>query len=218
MPETAEGDWRAGLEHWAAMRDCLLTHLWAVPLVAAHGPPVTPNQLAWLDQCLSVLAGTRLGHGEKIAVSLLISGQVRSELSILSLLHQDPDGPARRMAGYGNFLRRVTESGRLPALREAVTDGAFDDLDATRRPRPTPSTTSPSDSRGRWTGWRRTWGSKGAVSLKRLFTGVDWKPSSATTSFSPPLGSTGLTCTRRGDRCRPGTPRKSATATWSRAT
>ncbi|MEV5814684.1 TetR/AcrR family transcriptional regulator [Streptomyces mutabilis] len=135
LPETARGNWRAGLEHWAtAMRDCLLKHLWAVPLVAAHGPPVTPNQLAWLDQCLAVLADTRLGNGEKIAVSLLISGQVRSELSILSLLHQDPEGSARRMAGYGKFLRRVTESGRLPALRDAVTDGAFDDLDADTAP------------------------------------------------------------------------------------
>ncbi|MFG2643007.1 HEAT repeat domain-containing protein [Streptomyces sp. NPDC048370] len=44
------------------------------------------------------------------------------------------------------------------------------------------------------------------------------KPPSATTSSSPPLGSTGPTCTPRGDRCRPSTPRKSATATWSRAT
>ncbi|GAA5207139.1 hypothetical protein GCM10023323_21440 [Streptomyces thinghirensis] len=41
---------------------------------------------------------------------------------------------------------------------------------------------------------------------------------SATTSSSPPLGSTVPTCTRRGDRCRPSTPRKSATAMWSRAT
>ncbi|MFD3957339.1 MULTISPECIES: HEAT repeat domain-containing protein [Streptomyces] len=40
----------------------------------------------------------------------------------------------------------------------------------------------------------------------------------ATTSSSPPPGSTVPTCTRRGDRCRPSTPRKSATAMWSRAT
>ncbi|MFH8977102.1 TetR/AcrR family transcriptional regulator [Streptomyces sp. NPDC017890] len=135
LPETSEGDWRAGLEHWAtAMRDSLLTHLWTVPLLAAHGPPVTPNQLAWLDQCMAALAHTRLGHGEKVAVALLISGQVRGELSIRSLLHQDPEGSAGRMAGYGKFLRRVTESGRLPALAQAVADGAFDDLDADTAP------------------------------------------------------------------------------------
>ncbi|MBM7171450.1 TetR/AcrR family transcriptional regulator C-terminal domain-containing protein [Streptomyces sp. G44] len=123
--------WRAGLEHWAmAMRAVLSAHLWAVPLVAAHGPPATPNQLAWLDQCLQVLSGTRLDHGEKIAVSLLVSGQIRSELTIVALLRRDPAGTERRMAGYGAFLRRVTQDGRLPALRAAVTHGAFDDLDA----------------------------------------------------------------------------------------
>ncbi|MFF8657358.1 TetR/AcrR family transcriptional regulator [Streptomyces huasconensis] len=130
LPPHVSG-WRAGLEHWAVMmRAALSRHLWAVSLVAAHGPPVTPNQLAWLDQCLQVLSETRLDHGEKIAVSLLVSGQVRSELTIVALLRQDPAGAERRMAGYGKFLRRVTEGGRLPALRAAVADGAFDDMDA----------------------------------------------------------------------------------------
>ncbi|MEU9702675.1 HEAT repeat domain-containing protein [Streptomyces sp. NPDC047981] len=36
--------------------------------------------------------------------------------------------------------------------------------------------------------------------------------------FVAPPGSTGPTCTRRGDRCCPSTPPKLATATWSRAT
>ncbi|MFI2620102.1 TetR/AcrR family transcriptional regulator [Streptomyces sp. NPDC018584] len=130
LPPDAVG-WRAGLEHWAmTMRASLNEHLWAVPLLAAHGPPVTPNQLAWLDQCLQVLSGTRLGHAEKVAVSLLVSGQVRGELTILALLRKDPAGSDGRLAGYGKFLRRVTEGGRLPALRAAVVDGAFDDLDA----------------------------------------------------------------------------------------
>ncbi|NGN66884.1 TetR/AcrR family transcriptional regulator [Streptomyces sp. A7024] len=130
LPADATG-WRPALEHWAtAMRESLLTHLWAIPLVAAHGPPVTPNQLAWLDQSLQALADTGLGYDEKVAVSLLVSGLVRSELSLVALMRQDPAGTAQRLAGYGKFLARVTENGRLPALRAAVTDGAFDDLDA----------------------------------------------------------------------------------------
>ncbi|MFC9338071.1 HEAT repeat domain-containing protein [Streptomyces sp. NPDC057020] len=44
------------------------------------------------------------------------------------------------------------------------------------------------------------------------------KPPPATTSSSPPPGSTVATCTRKGDRCSPSTPRRSATAMWSRAT
>ncbi|WP_419995989.1 TetR/AcrR family transcriptional regulator [Streptomyces boninensis] len=129
LPDGATG-WRAGLEHWAtAMRESLLTHLWAVHLVAAHGPPVTPNQLAWLDQSLQSLADTRLDYGEKVAVSLLVSGLVRSELSLVALMQQDPAGTAQRLAGYGKFLARVTGDGRLPALGAAVAAGTFDDMD-----------------------------------------------------------------------------------------
>ncbi|GAA3950266.1 TetR/AcrR family transcriptional regulator [Streptomyces marokkonensis] len=131
LPDDVTG-WRAGLEYWCvSMREALLRHPWAIGLVAASGgPPITPNQLAWLDQSLRILSGTRLGHGEKIAITLLVSGQVRSEASITAILLQDPEGTKRRLAGYKDFLRRVTENGRLPALREAVEDGAFDNLDA----------------------------------------------------------------------------------------
>ncbi|WP_372448711.1 CPCC family cysteine-rich protein [Streptomyces musisoli] len=51
--------------------------------------------------------------------------------------------------------------------------------------------------------------------------GPSWKPPKpppATTSSSRPPGSTVSTCIRRGDRCRPSTPTRSATAMWSRAT
>jgi AcrR family transcriptional regulator len=127
-PPLPEGvGWRAGLEHWAAaMREALLAHPWAALLVAAKVPPATPNQLAWLDHGLLALRGTGLREAEKVATALLVSGQVRNEVNILVTLQADPTAE-HVVAGYGEFLRRVTADGRLPALRAALEGGAFDD-------------------------------------------------------------------------------------------
>lgn len=124
-PLDAAVGWRRGLEQWAAaVRDALLARPWTVQLVTAYGPPATPNQLAWLDSSLRVLHGTGLSEPEKVAPSLLISGLVRSQVSVEVALREEP-GSDRRWAEYEPFLRRVTEDGRLPALRTAIEAGAF---------------------------------------------------------------------------------------------
>ncbi len=98
--------WRRGLEQWAAaVRDALLARPWTVQLVTAYGPPATPNQLAWLDQSLRMLRGTGLSEPEKVATSLLISGLVRSQVSVEVALREEP-GSDRRWAEYEPFLRR----------------------------------------------------------------------------------------------------------------
>jgi AcrR family transcriptional regulator len=117
--------WRRGLEQWAAaVRDVLLARPWAARLVTAHGPPATPNQLAWLDQSLQALHGTGLSEPEKVATSLTVSGLVRSQVSVEIALREEP-GSEQRWAEYEPFLRRVTDDGRLPSLRAAIDAGAF---------------------------------------------------------------------------------------------
>lgn len=121
--------WRDGLRLWAARtRSAMVAHTWAVPLVAASGPPITPNQLAWLDQALAVLRGTGLSESEKVATALLVSEHVRSEASVM-LIMASQTVQDRQWSAYTPFLLRVTEDGRLPALRAAAQAGVFADID-----------------------------------------------------------------------------------------
>lgn len=118
--------WRAGLAHWAAaLRSAMLAHPWAL-LVPVTGPPIAPNQLAWLDQALHVLRDTGLTGAEQVFVALLVSSQVRIDAQYAAGIAGDPRAAALA-AGYSAFLLRVTEDGRLPDLRRVAVAGVFDD-------------------------------------------------------------------------------------------
>ncbi|WP_407565773.1 TetR/AcrR family transcriptional regulator [Streptomyces sp. 184] len=129
LPESVEGDWRAGLRHWhQAIGAAMFAHPWAAAHVPTGGPPVTPNQLAALDQALYILRDTPLTEFEKVATALLISNQVRAEVSIVLAMGASPD-VERLMNEYSHFLLRISDTGRLPHLRTAVEGGAFDEPD-----------------------------------------------------------------------------------------
>jgi hypothetical protein len=67
------------MTRWAwTYRDALRRHPWVLR-VPITGPPVTPNQTAWLEDGLRALGGTGLAEGEKLSVILLVSGYVRNE-------------------------------------------------------------------------------------------------------------------------------------------
>src|ERR1700741_846588 len=74
IPEISTADgWRAGLEKWAwAEIAAYRRNLWVLQ-VPVSGPPVTPNQIAFLDQGLRCLAGTPLEPYEKLAVILTLT-------------------------------------------------------------------------------------------------------------------------------------------------
>ncbi|AKH83120.1 TetR family transcriptional regulator [Streptomyces sp. CNQ-509] len=130
LPAEAEGDWRAGLRHWyQAVGKAMFAHPWAVAHVPSGGPPVTPNQLAALDQALYILRDTPLTEFEKVATALLVSNQVRAEVTIALAMGGSPD-VERLMNEYSRFLLRVSDAGHLPHLRTAVEGGAFDEGDA----------------------------------------------------------------------------------------
>jgi AcrR family transcriptional regulator len=125
--------WRAGLERWARhYRDALQAHPWAVR-VPISGPPVTPNQIRWLEDALGSLRDTPLSGQEKLSVVLLVSGFVRNDAS----LEADIDEAAARagvpveqfMVGYGQLIGRLTDPAEFPHLHAAVATGALDDDD-----------------------------------------------------------------------------------------
>lgn len=132
-PPAPRETWRDGLERWARhYRDALHAHPWAVR-VPINGPPVTPNQLRWLEDALNSLRDVPLSGQEKLSVVLLVSGFVRNDAS----LEADIDEAAARagvavehfMLGYGRLVARLTDPAEFPNVHAAVATGALDDDD-----------------------------------------------------------------------------------------
>jgi AcrR family transcriptional regulator len=129
-PAPGEG-WRAGLARWAwAELEIYRNHPWVLR-VPISGPPVAPNQLAWLDRGLRCLRATRLAEGEKLSVMLLLTGFVRSwarlEAELLEASRASGVSTEAAMSGYGRLVARLTDPERFPALHAVIAAGVFDD-------------------------------------------------------------------------------------------
>jgi AcrR family transcriptional regulator len=128
-PAAGEG-WRAGLSRWAwAELDFHRRHPW-VMRIPISGPPVTPNQIAWLDRGLGCLRETGLEEGEKLSVILLLTGYVRSYATLEADLAEGAmasgSDPQAASSNYGRLLAKLTDAERFPALHALVTSGLFE--------------------------------------------------------------------------------------------
>jgi AcrR family transcriptional regulator len=123
-----EEGWRAGLARWAVgVRDAYRRHPWSLR-VPISGPPLGPNNVAWLEQALRSLAGTPLSEQEKLSCILLVSGFVRNDATLtadFAAAGSDEPGSPR----YGALLSHLIDPGGFPALQQAVVSGALDDED-----------------------------------------------------------------------------------------
>jgi AcrR family transcriptional regulator len=127
-PAPAGEGWRAGMARWAwTYHDALRQHPWVLR-VPISGPPVTPNQTAWLEDGLRALGGTGLAEGEKLSVILLVSGYVRNEATLSADLAAAAGG-AQIMPTWSQQLTRLTGAERFPALHAALASGVFDQDD-----------------------------------------------------------------------------------------
>jgi AcrR family transcriptional regulator len=128
FPDPAVG-WRAGLTAWAnAVREAMLRSPWVVHLPIS-GPPITPYQIAWLEQALRFLGDTKLAEEEKLSTVMLVSGYVwrNTTLAIDMMNAAGPDGKwPRVLAHYGEILTRLTDPAEFPAVRAAIASGIFD--------------------------------------------------------------------------------------------
>jgi AcrR family transcriptional regulator len=124
-------DWRAGMSRWAwGYLRVLRHHPWIVR-VPISAPPLTPNQIVWLEDGLRALRGTNLSPQEKMSVILLTGGLVRSWATLTADLraaalaagNTDPD-PA---VGYGRMLSRLIDPARFPEVHELILDGTLDE-------------------------------------------------------------------------------------------
>jgi AcrR family transcriptional regulator len=120
-PPAPGEDWRAGLTRWAwTCHDALRRHPWVLR-VPISGPPVTPNQIVWLEDGLRSLGGTGLNEPEKLSVILLVSGYVRNEATLAADL-----GAAEQeiMPAWGRQIAVLTDPERFPALHAVLASEA----------------------------------------------------------------------------------------------
>jgi AcrR family transcriptional regulator len=125
-PPGPDADWRERLSRWAwTYHDALRGHPWVVR-IPISGPPVTPNQVAWLEEGLGALRDSGLREAEKLSVILLISGFVRNEATLAAdIAAAAAASGAEIMPAWGAVLERVTDAQRFPALRAALASEAF---------------------------------------------------------------------------------------------
>jgi AcrR family transcriptional regulator len=121
--------WRAGLGRWAwAYHNRMREHPWALQ-VPITGPPITPNQVAWFEDALWSLRGTRLSEEEKASVVLLLSGYVRSQATLNADLAGAGATTDAAMAGYARLLATLTSADEFPAIYALLSAGVFDKAD-----------------------------------------------------------------------------------------
>lgn len=123
-PDDSE-TWREGLTRWAKSYMAVLRrHPWVVRIPIST-PPITPNQVRWLEDGLQSLRDTNLPEEEKLSSLLLVSGFVRNDATLmLDIGSANPDADV--MPSYGRLLQRLTAPESHPAIHRALASGAFD--------------------------------------------------------------------------------------------
>jgi AcrR family transcriptional regulator len=129
----AGGGWRDGLSRWAwGYLGVLRRHPWILR-IPISGPPVTPNQLAWLEYGLSTMRETGLEPGERLSIMLLLSGYVRNDATIAADiaagLAAARSAETEIMPSWRRLIELVAGTDRFPELRAVAKSGVLDQDD-----------------------------------------------------------------------------------------
>ncbi|MET0672235.1 MAG: TetR/AcrR family transcriptional regulator [Microbacterium pygmaeum] len=121
--------WRARLTAlFDAQVEMYLRHPWILD-IPINGSPTTPNSAAWMDVGLESLEGTALDEQERLAVLLLVTGQVRWYGMILAsyarLTRESGLTPAQITEREAGLYSALITADEFPALRRAVDAGVF---------------------------------------------------------------------------------------------
>ena len=115
--------WRAGLTAWAAgFLQTSVEHPWLldIPITSI---PITPNNLAWFDVALEVLAAAPLGYQDKTAVVLAVEAQSRWEATVRRGYAEAGDSAAD--ARDAALLSSLVTAEEFPEVFAAMQSGAF---------------------------------------------------------------------------------------------
>ena len=128
-PEVDPSDWRERLRAIGrAQIDMHRVHPWLLD-IPIQGTPITPNNLAWMDAMLSALSDVPLDEDERVAVILLVTGQLRWQSTIEHSYEVAADAagidPQAIDDGRSAVLDAFVTAEEFPALRRAVDAGVF---------------------------------------------------------------------------------------------
>lgn len=133
-PVRHEEGWRAGLDRFAHAHLALLRQQPWIVRVPINTPPVTPNQVAWMDHGLGILRDTGLPQVARLSTIMTVSALVRSwallTADITATAQAAGATPDQAMLGYGQLLRRLVDPRRFPAVGEVIESGCLDVTDA----------------------------------------------------------------------------------------
>ena len=116
-----DDDWRRGLQRWAdALIAAYLRHPWLLD-IPIDGVPLNPNDLAWLDWGLRILAPTPLTRDEGVSAVLMLSGLTRWQAGLTRVLTQSDRPPDYDQ----QVLRQLVDPDNLPEVHAAVLEGVF---------------------------------------------------------------------------------------------
>ncbi|MFC9689857.1 TetR/AcrR family transcriptional regulator [Kribbella sp. NPDC056951] len=134
-------DWRSRMTSWAeAFRDGLRAHPWVLQVPVSE-PPLSPNQLGWMESALQAFHDTKLTAGERLSAMLLVNIYVRGAVQLT--VHQFTKSPEESAAAdrlYTQRLMFLATEERFPATAAGLqhpqeleidfgTDGFSDGLD-----------------------------------------------------------------------------------------
>ncbi|GAA3233623.1 TetR/AcrR family transcriptional regulator [Dactylosporangium siamense] len=122
-PAVPGTDWRAGLSAWAsAMLERFVTHPWA--LEATLGPrPIGPNELAWMEAALSVLADSGLTAAERLDTVAVLAGHARMIAQQAAVARHGAAAPEGELLdAIGAVIGRHAD--RFPALAATLAEPA----------------------------------------------------------------------------------------------
>ncbi len=123
-PEIAAGTpWRVGLETWAhAEFERLGRHSWWLDIPLSR-PPMGPNNMAWLESALQVLAEAAVPEPVKLQLVMNVSMFVVGKRRFLRDLQEEEGGD------FASVMARVLDPQRFPSVSAALSNAAFDDDD-----------------------------------------------------------------------------------------
>ena len=114
--------WRPRMRLWGEQFfGSLLARPWLLQ-VPIPEPPMTPNQVRWMEAGLAALAETELSEQEKLSSMLVVDIFVRGQVQLTLGLNQVP--PAHT---YSARLLSLIPPGEFPHLLTALNSGALDD-------------------------------------------------------------------------------------------
>lgn len=130
-PDAPPGeDWREGLLLFARTHLGILRRQPWIVRVPISSPPLTPNQVGWMDYGLGTLAATPLEEYEKLSTIMTVNGITRN----WALLTADITAAAQAsgttadeaMLTYGQLLGKLVDPQRFPAIGRLLATGILD--------------------------------------------------------------------------------------------